>query len=132
MATVFVDMELDDEDKLDGCYPCATACEPDKKLMPEYPWGLKISLGDGELKKLGLTVEKLPVKAMLHMHAMARVTGTSNNTTQDGKEHPRVELQIEQLAVESEDEENEENERAEDAGARRARPKASVMYNNSR
>jgi hypothetical protein len=114
MAIAFKSMELDDEDQAAMGIPCApcTDGKPAKKLMPEFPWGLRISLGDTELKKLGVTLDDLPVGAIVHVHALARVTSAGMETRQDGSTPCRAELQIEQMALESEDAENEEADRA--------------------
>lgn len=110
MAIVFTDMELDDEDRADLAYPCAEA--PNKKLLPKYPYGLCISLTDKEMEKLSLDPSEAKQDGMIHFHALAQITSTSTNTTADGKTHHRIELQIQQMAVESEDKENKEAEAA--------------------
>ena len=86
-----IDMELDDEASMD--YPMPIAM-PDK---PRYPYGLRICLGDDELKKLKLDMPR--IGETIELRAMAEVTCTSN-------EHGvRVELQIQKLAVENETDE---------------------------
>lgn len=119
MAIVFTDMQLTDDESNTLCMPCDP--EPNKKLLPRYPYGLCISLTEKELEKLGLDPKAAVSGGMVHLHAIARITATSNNTTQDGKEHHRIELQIEQMAVESEDEENEQAELAMSRGAKMAK-----------
>ena len=113
MAIAFKDMQLDDEDQ-ENCaiaVPCTDGTtKVPKKLLPEYPWGLRVSLDDAGMKKLGIAIEDLPVGAMVHMHCLARVTSVSQDQRQDGSTPCRAELQIEQMALESEDEENEEAE----------------------
>lgn len=118
----FVDMELDDEDKMDCAVPCTAT--PDKSMMPEYPWGLRLSLTDSDLKKLGIT-EPMATGGMLHGHFMASVTSSSEEEMRDGSKKCRVELQIKQMCIESEDEENEEAEEAEPEKPARRR----LMYN---
>lgn len=111
MAIAFKDMQLDDEDQ-ESCgiaVPTSDA-KVSKKMLPEYPWGLRVSLDDAGMKKLGLSVDDLPVGAMVHMHCLARVTSVSQDQRQDGSTPCRAELQIEQMALESEDDENEEAE----------------------
>lgn len=111
-----VDMEMDDEDKMDLAVPM-----PDKPNVPEYPWGLRICLTEKELQKLGLDTAEAFVGGMVHGHFMARVTSVSANETTEGQQR-RVEMQIEDLCIESEDEENEEADSAEDkpqSGSRR-------------
>lgn len=110
MAIVFKDMELSDDESLDMAMPCDTAVN--KKLLPQYPWGLRISLTQDELKKLGIDPAACTIDGMMHLHAIARITSVSCDKRQDGEERHRVELQIEQLAVESEDKENAEADAA--------------------
>lgn len=95
-----VSMELDDEDKLDAVTPMPM---PDR---PEFPYGLRISLTEKEFEKLGLDPADAEVGAIFHLHAMARVTCVNASDTPSGK-CCRVEAQIEDLEIESEDEENE-------------------------
>lgn len=104
----FVDMELDDEEKQDF----AVACGP-KPLVPEYPWGLRITLTEKELDRLGLDPEGAAVGGYMHGHFMACITSVTSEKYEGGDRH-RIELQIEKLAVESptEDEENAEAEKA--------------------
>ena len=96
-----VSMELDDESKLDAVMPMPM---PDK---PDYPWGLRISLTEEELEKLDLDHKDAQVGGVFHLHGLARITSVSVNKNTDGKESCRIEAQIEDLAIESEDEENE-------------------------
>jgi hypothetical protein len=94
-------MELDDEDQLDALQPYAM---PDK---PKYPYGLQICLTGAEMKALDLDPSTAFVGGMVHMHAFARITSVSIS---DGGSGPncRIELQIEDMMVESEDSENDE------------------------
>lgn len=107
MAYIFHDMELADEDKLDCTIPCAS----DKPMLPQFPWGLRISLTERELETLDLDPAGAQVGGMVHGHFMARITSASIDQNQDGKTRHRIELQIEQMCVESEDEENAEAEK---------------------
>lgn len=106
-----VSMEMDDESILDAAMPIP---------MPErqrFPYGLRICLTDKEMDKMELDIGDAVVGGMVHLHAMARITSVSQNDTPDGK-CGRVELQIEDMCVESEDEENEMEDREEDRGRR--------------
>lgn len=96
---VMQSMELDDEDKLDAVMPIAM---PDK---PDFPYGLRISLCEKEFEKLGLDPADATVGGICHGHFLARVTSVSASEGSDGK-CCRIELQIEDLAIESEDDEN--------------------------
>jgi hypothetical protein len=109
-------MELDDEDVLDMACPIPI----DVKDRPRFPYGLKICLTDKEMAKMGLDTSEAVVGGLIHLHAMARITSVSTNETQDGDENFRMELQIEDMCVESEDEENAEEEAQEDAPRRRS------------
>lgn len=76
----------------------------------KYPYGLCISLDNETMEKLGLSGDLPEVGEMIHLCAMAKVTSASANEreTTDGKTETscRVELQITNMALESEDEEN--------------------------
>jgi hypothetical protein len=99
MAYAMTDMELDDDDKLDAAMPIAM---PDK---PDYPYGLRICLTEKEFEKLGLDPSDAFVGGMIHGHFMGRITSCSSTDGEMGQ-CSRVEIQIENLAIESEDEEN--------------------------
>lgn len=75
--------------------------------VPDYPWGLSISLSEEELTKLGLEEKDLGVGDMLHMHALLKVTSVSSNESESNGKCCRVELQITHMSGESEDAENE-------------------------
>ena len=98
---VMQSMELDDEDKLDAAMPIPM---PDK---PEYPYGLKICLTQSEFDKLGLDAADAVIGGIVHGHFLARITSVSQNENEAGP-CSRVEMQIEDLAILSEDEENTE------------------------
>lgn len=98
-----VSMEMDDEDQLAAPMPIAM---PNK---PEFPYGLRICLTEKEFEKLKLDPSAAVVGGMFHLHALARITSVSmnqNNTDMGSDENIRVEAQIEDLAIESEDGEN--------------------------
>lgn len=103
---VFTDMKLSDGERvsLDMPYPMEAP-------KPEYPYGLSICLTDKELAKLGLDPEEATIGGVVHLHALACITSVNIQKRDDGSTC-RVELQIEKLAVESEDAENEEAEKA--------------------
>jgi hypothetical protein len=92
-------MEMTDDEKLDAPTPIAM---PEK---PEFPYGLRISLTEAEFKKLKLEGSDAEVGGIFHGHFLARVTSVSKT---DGPDGPccRVEAQIEDLSIESEDVEN--------------------------
>lgn len=98
---VMKSMELDDEDKLDACMPIPCS-------KPDFPWGLRITLCEKEFEKLGIDPADAVVGGIFHGHFMARITSVSAEESKTGNTC-RVEAQIEDLAIESEDEENKEN-----------------------
>lgn len=100
---VMVSMELDDEEQLDMCCPIPVSDRP------RFPWGLRITLTDAEFRKLKLDPTDAFVGGTIHGHFMARITSCSANETEGGEQH-RIELQIEDLCIESEDAENAEAE----------------------
>lgn len=100
---VMKSMELNDESKLDAVMPISM---PDK---PDYPYGLRISLTNEELDKLDLDKADAEVGGTIHGFFMARITSVSENEVNGGEKCCRIELQIEDLGIESEDQENERN-----------------------
>lgn len=109
---VMKSMEYSDDEQLDFTGPLPL---PEK---PKFPYGLRICLTAKELDKLGLDTSEAEVGGTVSMHCMARVTSVS-----DGEMGPRVELQIEDMCIESDDEEEEAPRRP------RADPKA--LYDRS-
>jgi hypothetical protein len=101
MVLPMVDMELDDEEKMDAIRPIPTD-------TPDYPYGLRIVLTSVELEKLDLDPSDAFVGGWVHLHALAKITSVSLHQSEDGEDCNRVELQICQMAIDSEDEENEE------------------------
>ena len=102
-----VDMELDDESKMDFCAPMSCP-------RPDYPYGLRICLSEKELAKVGM---KLPeVGEYVELRAFACVKSVSCDSTDQG-ETSRTELQIEKLAVGGYD----DDEPAKPAESRRGR-----------
>lgn len=112
---VMTSMEMDDEEQADVTEPYPAA------ERPKYPYGLQICLTQDELKKLDLDPQDAVVGGMVHLHAIARVTSASCTQMEGGDERCRIELQITDMAVESEDAENEAADAAEDAPAPRKR-----------
>jgi hypothetical protein len=99
--TVMKSMELDDEDKLDAVMPIPMPTKPD------FPYGLQICLTEAEFAKLDIDPSEAEVGGIFHGHFLARITSVSENDSPNGK-CVRVEAQIEDLAIESEDLENED------------------------
>ena len=103
MPQPMVSLEYDDEDKLDAAGPLPL---PDK---PDYPYGLRICLTEKEFKKLGLDPSEAFVGGICHLHALAEITSVNASDGGAGSTC-RVELQIQSMAIESEDQENEESQ----------------------
>lgn len=104
MAKVMHDMELNDETAFEMALPAGIA------EKPRYPWGLRISLEDEQLKALGLDCADCNVGGIVHLHALGKITSVTQNDTSEGAK-ARVEIQITSMCcIESEDEENREAE----------------------
>lgn len=86
-----VDLELDDESKMDSPMPIAMASKPD------YPYGLRICLCSEQLTKLGLDAD-CEVGDTLEFRAVGRVTSVSKSDDSMMGPQSRVELQIEQMS----------------------------------
>lgn len=90
-----------------------------KEDQPIYPWGLCLKFSEDELEKLNLDND-CDVGDMIHIFALARVTSKSETSTDNGSKC-NIELQIEQMAVENEDEENDEEDTQEHNEGRMSR-----------
>lgn len=81
---------------------------PTIAAIPDVPYGLRISLSEDELQKLGIDIadpdDTCEVGDMIHLFCMATVTAVSREQTGDGVRE-RVELSITEMAVENEDRE---------------------------
>lgn len=93
-----VDMEMDDDDKLDAVMPCTMA-------RPDYPPGLNICLTHRELEKLGLEAD-CEVGSYLDLRVFASVTNVHKD-----ENGCRVELRIEKMAAENEMDEDQTPEK---------------------
>ncbi len=109
-----VSMEMDDEDKMDAIMPIAMPSKPD------YPCGLRICITEKEFAKLNLDRSEAIVGGIFHLHAMARITSVHESDNGDSQ-CCRVEAQIEDMAIESEDAENEMDDAKEDKKPRKSR-----------
>ena len=90
-------MELDDEDKLDTLQPIPMPSKPD------FPYGLKLCLTMADFKNLKCEPPGSDeVGGMFEFRAMARITSI-NTSSDDGRQDCRVECQIEQMRICSED-----------------------------
>lgn len=112
-----VSMEYDDEDSIDACMPMP--CE-----KPDFPYGLRINLTEKELSKMGLDPAEATTGGLVHGYFMGRITSVSTEQ-RDGEDRCRIEIQIEDLAIESEDQ---ENDAAENDASAKANRRKSVLY----
>ena len=95
-----IDMEMDDEEKLDAVCPMPIAARA------SYPYGLRICLTHKELTKLGLDAD-CNIGDMIDLRCFGTVTSISKDDHGDGPSC-RIEIQIEKMAVEDELDESEE------------------------
>lgn len=71
--------------------------EPTMADVPDYPWGLQITLGEEDLQQLGL--DAMPrAGGPVALEAVATVTSVGEEEV-DGKPHRRIQLQITDLAL---------------------------------
>ena len=89
-----VDMRRSEEEKRDDMMPMAAESQPD------LPYGLCITFTERELEKLDLD-DDVEEGDLLDIRAFARVTSVTKHSA-DGKRCCRVEMGLEQLAVENE------------------------------
>lgn len=82
-----------------------------EETRDEYPWGLRLSLDDETLTKLGMT--ELPaIDAEFKLVALACVVSVSQSERVDGEPHRSVELQLEQMLLVPGKEEDTEGDKA--------------------
>ena len=93
-----VDMAKTPDEKADESARMAAAMPVSE--VRDYPYGLAITLCEDDLEKLDLE-DDCDIGDVIDLRAFARVTSVTKNQA-DGKDRVRVELQIEQLAVENE------------------------------
>lgn len=68
------------------------------EMRDEYPYGLRIRLGNDELAKLGMT--ELPaIDSEMKLTALVCVVEISQSDSASGEPYRSVELQIEQMAL---------------------------------
>ena len=79
------------------------------KMRDEYPWGLRISLDNETMVKLGMT--ELPkIDSEFKLVALACAVSISENETSEGEPRRNVELQIEQMMLMTAAEEDDKEE----------------------
>lgn len=96
--TKLVSMELTDDEKID-----TMVCMPSVADQPDYPWGLRICLDERSLAKLeeGGLEGNPDIDDYIDLRCFARVTSVSSEKTDSGQKR-RIELQIEEIALEDE------------------------------
>lgn len=105
------DMKLSEAEAKEDTQPTSPA------KMPEYPWGLCITLDERALKKL--KIKGLPpVGARCGIDAIGKITGASVTDTEDGGQNRNVTIQIQTLELEDAGEE--EAEEASEEGGEKA------------
>lgn len=104
MFSKMVDMRRTDEEKIaaDGPFAASTISGP---TGPDYPYGLRIRLSEEELSKLDLDGD-CSAGDMIDLRAFAKVVNVNVDDV-NGKPRRSIELQIQQLAVENEEEDEE-------------------------
>jgi len=66
----------------------------------KYPWGIRLTLENEELKKLGMNIKNFPVGKTCKIEGEAEVTSVSENENIDDKEsRESVGLQIKKIAI---------------------------------
>lgn len=65
----------------------------------QYPYGLRLTLEEQELGKLGLSVKGLDVNENLSIKAVAKVSGLEDRSFEDGRKRQSVSLIITKLDV---------------------------------
>jgi hypothetical protein len=117
-----IDMAKSPEQVRKEAEPMAS-CAPSPCPVPEYPWGLCISLENETLAKLGLDGELPRSGDILEFFAVAKVTSSTardeiDPATGQSKECKRVELQI--VGMLPHEEESQATDRVEEEQARSA------------
>lgn len=95
--TELTDMKLSKKQKSDGMkMPMGVDSD-----SPNYPYGLRLSLGNDDLKKLpGL--KKADMKDAVTIRAVGHIVAMRQNDTQAGKDRT-IEIQIEKLSINGEE-----------------------------
>lgn len=107
---VLHDMAYDEDDKLDYVAPI-------KIDTPDYPYGLRVCLSNAEIRKLGIDPSEAVVGGHVMAHCLMKVTSVSCDQTDEGEKY-RIEFQIEEMGVDSDE--------AEEVAAER--PKMRSLY----
>lgn len=93
-----VDMARTPAEKKEELAEMTGPCMPSVDSMPDYPYGLCLSLDNESMEKLGLDTS-CQVGDLLHFTAMAKVTSVSMRDSEMNGPDCRIELQIQQMGV---------------------------------
>lgn len=80
----------------------------------KYPYGLRISLSQDDLEKLGVDHGDFEIGDVFPLDILAKVVSKSANETEGGEENCCVSLQITHIGAEEQEEELDEEEEAEE------------------
>lgn len=72
---------------------------PGKKRKPFYPWGMKINLEKGILKKLNLKPSSFKIGQKVNIEAIGEVTTLSQREEADGYSSAEVGIQITDFGI---------------------------------
>jgi hypothetical protein len=109
MFKKLVDLGYTDEDEYEMAKACSSPAMADQ---PKYPWGLRLTLTDKEFAKLAEAGDNFDaddafIGGEVHGFFMGRIVSVNMNQREGGPTFS-IEIQIEQLGIESEDAEDEE------------------------
>lgn len=90
------DMKISKKELKERNSPLATSVE---MSAPEYPYGLRISLDEKSIKKLGIDPQGIKIGTETKIKAMAEVVAVSMDKRSDGEDSQRIELQITKMSV---------------------------------
>lgn len=93
-----VDMARTPAEKKEELADMAGPCMPSVDSVPDYPYGLSLSLDNDSMEKLGLD-DSCQVGDLLHFTAMAKVTSVSSYDNENSGPNRRIELQVQQMGV---------------------------------
>lgn len=90
-----ISMRLKPEKKKKGNKNVEAVASPERE---EYPWGLRVSLDDKSISKLGLKPKHMKVGSIVKLEARAYVCGAR---AQPGGKEKNIELQLVEIGIDS-------------------------------